>query len=118
MSYTIFELYTLKSRIDELFRHKDEICSKAKISERDFLKAVREMELFVNIIEDEKVSSFAEEGKTLAPHEEDAPLFAMALYFGCPVWSNETAFKKQSGVKVFSTKDIFELLGFLGRNEP
>ncbi|RLJ02049.1 MAG: hypothetical protein DRP10_02395 [Candidatus Aenigmatarchaeota archaeon] len=108
----LLELYTLKSRIDELIKHKEEICSKSKITEEEFFKSLTELEIFVRIIDDKLVFKFGREAIKLAPHSEDAPLFALSLFFNCPIWSNEVAFKRQSKVKVFNTKELLELLGF------
>jgi len=44
------------------------------------------------------------------PHLEDAPLFALALTLGCPIWSNEEAFKDQKQVKIYNTADLIRLL--------
>jgi len=55
------------------------------------------------------------EAKLLAPHLKDVEYFALALRFDFPIWSNEKAFKKQSKVKVFSTKD---LIAFLSETRP
>ncbi len=46
------------------------------------------------------------EAKELAPHPEDAPYFALALAKGCPIWSNEKAFKRQPAVRVLSSTEI------------
>ncbi len=105
----LIELYTLKSRIDELVKHKKEICSKSNISEKEFFKSLVELEIFVRIVDDRLVSEFGKESIKLAPHIEDAPLFSLAISFNCGIWSNETAFKRQSRVKVFNTKELVEL---------
>jgi len=109
----LLELYTLKSRIDELIKHKEEICSKSKITEEEFSRSLTELEIFVRTIDDKFVSKFGKEAIKLAPHSEDAPVFALALFFNCPIWSNEVAFKKQSKVKVFNTKELIQLFGLI-----
>jgi len=106
----LLELYTLKSRIDELIKHKNEICSKAKITGEEFSRSLVELELFVGVVRDEKVSKFGKGAIKLAPHTEDAPLFALALAFQCAIWSNEVAFKNQSRIKVLNTSDLIEIL--------
>ncbi|MBO3798485.1 MAG: hypothetical protein JTT13_06430 [Candidatus Brockarchaeota archaeon] len=32
----LFEFYTLRSRFDELFKHKEEVCAKANITVEEF----------------------------------------------------------------------------------
>ena len=51
------------------------------------------------------------QARELSPHPEDDPYFALALSLNAPVWSDEKAFKDQSRVKVFSTRNLIELLG-------
>jgi len=46
----------------------------------------------------------------LAPHLKDVEYFALALKLDCPIWAQEKAFEKQSGVNVFATSDLFPLL--------
>jgi len=106
----LFYFCTLKSRMDELMAHRDEICRKARISPEDFSKVLSELETFVEIIDDDIAFDRAGEAIKIAPHIEDAPLFALSLKIGCGIWSNEKAFKKQSEVKVFDTKEMIELL--------
>ncbi|ADC66574.1 Nucleotide-binding protein, PIN domain protein [Ferroglobus placidus DSM 10642] len=75
----LFELFTLKSRLDELAKYEKIICSKARITPEEFSKSLKELQIFVNVIDDSEVVKFAEEARKLAPHEEDIPLFALAL---------------------------------------
>jgi len=109
-SVEFFEFYTLKSRFDELLKHKEEICVKANITNEDFLKTIHEIRLFVEVVEDEEVKEYSVAAREIAPHEEDIPCFALALALNSPVWSNEKEFKSQSKIKVFSTSDIVNLL--------
>lgn len=51
------------------------------------------------------------EALSLAPHEEDAPYFALALLFGIPIWTNDKGFKKQKKIKIYSTGELIEHLG-------
>jgi predicted nucleic acid-binding protein len=96
--------------MDELESHCEEICRKSRISKDKFFQSIEEMELFVKVIEDVMASDKAKEGKKLAPHLEDAPLLALALTLGCPIWSKEEAFKDQTQVKIYNTYDIIRLM--------
>ncbi len=113
----LFEFYTLRSRFDELFKHKEEVCAKANITAEEFLKTLDEIRIFVETIGDEEVKQYGGEAKKLAPHEEDVPCFALALALNSPIWSNEKEFKNQDKVKVFSTSDLIDLLSKLGIEE-
>ncbi|MEM3407328.1 MAG: PIN domain-containing protein [Candidatus Aenigmatarchaeota archaeon] len=109
----LFEFYTLKSRLGELIKHKEEVCTKANITPEDFLKTLDEIKIFINVIDDEKVKQYIKEAKKLAPHEEDIPCFALALALNSSIWSNEEEFKNQDKIKVLSTSDLIDLLSRL-----
>ena len=101
--------------LEEVEKHKDEIAEKAE-------KKLEEIELAIKLLEPEfKIFPRPEyiaklpEGLKLAPYPKDVEYFALALRFDFPIWSNEKAFKKQSKVKVFSTKD---LIAFLSETRP
>ena len=103
-SVELFELCTLKSRIEELKRYKKVICKKASITQREFNKSLKELKIFVEIIEDEKVKEFGKEALKISPDKEDAPLFALALALNCEIWSNDKRLKnhmlKNFGIEV------------------
>ena len=44
---------------------------------------------------------------------KDIDFFALAVKIGCPIWSNDKLFKKQSEVLVFTTIEIIELFDTL-----
>jgi len=69
----------------------------------------RKIESFSNDI----YKGFLPEANKISPHgkqTEDDPYFALALALNCAIWSDENAFKEQSRVKVFNTKELFELI--------
>ena len=47
----------------------------------------------------------------LAPDPADAPYLALALHLNLPLWSNDSALKKQNATPVYTTQ---EMVGFLG----
>lgn len=110
-SFEIFELYTPSLGIKELLKNREEICRKSGISEPEFKEAMEDMDLFVGTVPDENFKDFGSEAKEiLGEHIKDIPYFALALSLNCGIWSNEKRFKKQSGVKVFSTADLLDIL--------
>ncbi len=113
-SVELFELCTLKSRIEELKRYKEVICKKAGITQREFNKSLKELKIFVEIIDDEKVKEFGKEALKISPDREDAPLFALALALNCEIWSNDKRLKNQNRIKVLSTSEIIKILKNFG----
>lgn len=42
--------------------------------------------------------------------KNDTVFIALALALNCPIWSNDTDFKKQRNVKVYTTEDLLKML--------
>jgi len=42
---------------------------------------------------------------------KDSPYFALALKFNCPIFSGDKGLKKQGAVKVFSPRELLDILG-------
>jgi len=45
-------------------------------------------------------------------HVNDTPFIAAAMHLNSSIWSNDAHFKKQRKVKVYSTRDLLELVGY------
>ncbi|RZN40080.1 MAG: hypothetical protein EFT35_03375 [Methanophagales archaeon ANME-1-THS] len=113
-SFEIFELYTPLLGINELFKNKEEICRKSKITEADFEEAMESLKLFVGVVPDEEFKDFSREAKELlGEHVKDIPYFALAFSLNCGIWSNEKRLKRQSRIAVFSTSDLAKLLSII-----
>lgn len=68
------------------------------------------MESFVEVVPMELFQEYKEGGIIISPDPKDAPFFALALKLKGIIWSNEPRLKRQSKVKVFSTKEMREEL--------
>ncbi len=104
------ELFAPFRLLAELENNREEIRSKSGFFLHDFEAFVGILELRVRFIPLEQFLDKISEAKVLAPHLKDVEYFALALKLDCPIWAQEKAFKKQSGVKVFATSDLFPLL--------
>ena len=104
------ELFAPFRLLAELEKNRDEIRSKSGFSLQDFEAFVGILELRVRFIPLEQFLDKILEAKVLAPHLKDVEYFALALKLDCPIWAQEKAFKKQSGVRVFTTSDLFSFL--------
>lgn len=94
----------------ELQKHKEEIKAKSGFTEKDFSSFVAVLKARINFVSLEKFSNKIDEAKKIAPHLKDVEYFALALKLNCPIWSEEKAFKKQSKVKIFTTRELTKLL--------
>lgn len=65
----------------------------------------------IKIIPQEEYVSFIEEVKQHIP-EDDAPYLALSLAIKIPIWSNDSAFKRQNLVRVYTTQERIKLLGY------
>ena len=55
-------------------------------------------------------ASHLKEALSLAPHEEDAPYLALALFLDSPVWSNDQGLKNQEKVRIYTTSELLNKL--------
>ena len=99
--------------LKELLSDKEKIIKFSGISESDFTFNFSILEKEIKVVLEDEYEEFLSEANKISPHNnstKDDPYFALALSYNSPIWSDETAFKEQSKVKVFSTKDLLKLL--------
>lgn len=112
------ELFAPELMLEEVNRHKNEICSKFGVAPKDFDIMFSSLKLFIKIVEKQAFEEFSSKAdKILSPHIKDVPYIALSLWFkdkGVEIsfWSNETRLKvvEEHGIKVFSTKELVEFL--------
>lgn len=102
------QLLTPEYAIDELIKNKKDILKYADINVKQFKGKLSDLFEHIQIIPQDFFKDCEEEAKKLI-HNKDIPIFALALKYKCPIWSNEPLFKKQSKVEIFSNKDMIEL---------
>lgn len=94
----------------EISKNLDEIVEKSKLSPEELGKVFKFIKDEIDFIPFVEFNKYAKEAEAMSPHIKDLQYFALALSLNCGIWSNEKAFKKQSGVKIFSTEDLLEIL--------
>jgi len=95
--------------LEELRSEKDKILKFSKVSIGEFEFTLSTLKDEIELILKEEYQEFLTEAKKLSPHDKDAPYFALSLSLNnCPIWSDEKAFKEQSKIKIFSTKELLE----------
>jgi predicted nucleic acid-binding protein len=108
-----FTVYFPEYGLKEIERYQDYIKAKRKrSSEHLSLEYAQEFILkSVHVVPldlyREKLRSAFEIMKDI--DEKDAPFLALAIQFGCPVWSNDRHFQRQTTAKVYTTGDIVRL---------
>tara|TARA_Y100000031_G_C8030098_1_gene296705 strand:+ start:157 stop:567 length:411 start_codon:yes stop_codon:yes gene_type:complete len=103
-------LYAPKYAFEEFQEHLDEIKSKSNInlSVYDLYKTI--LSWFVEFIPVSEYKEFADKASKISPDPEDTQYFALALKYGCPIWSNDRRMKNQTEVKIYTTREIVSLL--------
>lgn len=83
----------------------------SKLSEEEVGYLISVLEHFVEVKPITFFQEFKEEAKRTSPDLKDALFFALALKLNAAIWSNEPRLKRQSKVKVFSTREIMGEFG-------
>ncbi len=104
------ELFAPFRILVELERNKEEIKDKSGFSEREFGAFVGIIKLRIKFVPLDEFSDKIPDVLKIAPHPKDAEYFALALKFGCALWSEEKAFKSHSDVEAFNSKELVVLL--------
>lgn len=112
------DLFAPKYMLEEVGKHKDEICSKFRLFPPDFDIMFSALPLFIKIVPRSEFEGFfpmAE--KILSSHLKDVPYVGLSLSFKSKgheigFWSNERRLKKieKYGIKVFSTSGLISFL--------
>ena len=98
----------------EFSKNRHEILSKTHRSEGDFSRLLSVLERRIEFIPRQEFEEFIPRAlKLFHGHTKDAPYLALALKFGCILWSEEKRLKEQSSVKVLNTDELFGLLASL-----
>ena len=107
------KLISPKFAFRELSGKKERIKKYGKINELAFSFIFSLLEKKVEPFSEETYREFLAEANKISPHAEgtdDDPYFALALALNSSIWSDEIAFKRQSRIKVFNTKELSDLI--------
>lgn len=100
--------------IDEIENYEDMIKNKLESKERKEEYSYLTSELFHPVIivptpvYEEEIEKAYKIMKSV--DEKDTEFLALALSYGCPIWSDDSDFKKQSEVKTYTSKQIVDKL--------
>jgi predicted nucleic acid-binding protein len=104
------QLYTPEFIIREFEKHKNTIIAKTHRSKESFEEIQDILKEVINIIPKEEYMLFYNEALLISPDKNDAMYFALAIKYGCAIWSNDAKIKQQDSVLVHNTKEILELI--------
>lgn len=105
------ELHSPSFSLDEIMEHKSKILRSFSLSEVQFLLIERLLKVVVKFAKEEEYSKLLSKARGISPDPDDSDFFALALKLDCPLWSEDKLLKKQSRVKVISTREVIDLYG-------
>lgn len=106
-----FKFFAPEYALQEINNHKNEIIIKTGISEENLEELRRDLAACVDFIPTEEYKEFLMKANSLIPeYKDDIDFLALALKLNLPIWSNDHHLKKQSEVKVYTTKEFIDLL--------
>jgi len=110
------ELVTIGFSKKEIQANEGEILRKARITKEELEMILDSLLSHCTILDDEAIRINLPEAERIMGRidKADVPFIACALLTKSPIWSDDAHFRKQSRVKVFTTK---ELLAHLNWNE-
>lgn len=103
------ELVSPEFLLEEINKYRPVVKEKTGYSEVDLNIVLSIILSKIIIISSTEYESVRPKAKQISPDLNDMEYFALALKFGCPLWSNDKALKKQSEVKVLSTSELLKL---------
>ncbi len=106
------KLYAPEHIISETINHKLEILKKSNLDENDFGLLINILLSQITIISKPEFEPCKEEALKLVTHPEDSPFIALAIHLQIPLWSNDEDLKLQNRVKIYSTKELLEIMTY------
>jgi predicted nucleic acid-binding protein len=105
-------LLTHPLAFSELRKNKKRLMKYAGIkTEEDFDYVLTVLEFFVKVANRDPTPEEITNSLKVCPHSKDAPFFEIAIALSADIWSKEPRLKKQSVVKVLTTKEVMDGIG-------
>ncbi len=95
----------------EVEKYSDEFAKRMGKSRKEFNSSMALIFSEVRVLPEQEYKYLKKHAMELLGGNEDWPFMALAMAKQAPIWSNDKAFKKQSKVKIFTTKELAEFLG-------
>ena len=110
---TLFAPEHLLSEVSHHLAKSASLRRRIKLSNEELQTLFRLLTMNIRTIPKQSYKHLLEKALSLAPHKEDAPYLAVALFQNIPIWSNDLGMKNQDEVKVYTTVEILRSLGKL-----
>jgi len=95
--------------VERLIEKSGAFIRRVRLNNEEILELINFLLGPIEIIPKEEYGSFIDKAKQEVPFD-DAPYLALSLALKIPIWSNDSAFKKQSLVKAYTTSELVKIL--------
>ena len=120
VAFSVFFLNSLVKKFEfiapeylwvEIEKRKNKILEYSGFSEEELDEVINFLKKEIEIIPDsEFLDLLPEAEKFIKGHEKDSPYLALALAFNCGIFSGDKRLKELSPVRVYSPKELLEML--------
>lgn len=107
---TLFAPEHLLLETSRHLKQSSELRRRMKLSNQELQELFLLLTGRIETISKEIYQPFYQEALAMAPHLEDAPYLALALFLKLPIWSNDKGLKGQDRVKIVSTQELIKSL--------
>ena len=108
------QLFAPEFLFEEFSKYEELIEKKTNRSKEEFSQFLDLLKDLITVIPKDTIVPFLTQGEKFSPDKKDTIYLALALALKFAVWSNDKNLKKrQKEVKVFSTEDLLNKVGFL-----
>ncbi len=94
----------------EVEKHKPRLLSETKLPADEFEEALEFLNEEIDIVPFGEFIGLLPEAENICPDPKDKQYFALALAFGCGIFSGDPPLKKQSAIRVFSPRELLNIL--------
>jgi len=113
------KLFAPELALEEINRHKNDVCSRFKIFTKDFEIMLSSLPLLIKVVKrDIFEESISKAEEILSSHTKDVPYAALSLSLKgkgheIALWSNEERLKvlEKHGIRVYSTSELLKEIG-------
>lgn len=100
--------YAPEFLLEEIRNHISELENKTKLNRNELDEIIRTIFRLSNIqsIPFSEFMEYLEDAEKISPDPDDALYFALALKFGCAIWSNDKRLKSQKKIRVYTTDEL------------
>ncbi|PIO08678.1 hypothetical protein COU59_00625 [Candidatus Pacearchaeota archaeon CG10_big_fil_rev_8_21_14_0_10_34_12] len=103
-----FEFYVPSFSLSEINKYKDYVCEKSSLTKKQFDTLLKYIFEKIEIVPVYSYGKNVRESKTLIDDIKDVPFLACAIALKADIWSDDSDFKKQKKVKVFTTQEFLK----------